>query len=193
MPILKKKTMTRTELIEDLKSRTEGVISEIPTFKSMGIEELNRRNSPESWTILECLEHLNLYGDFYLPEIEGRINAAQTSNNETFISGWLGNYFAVSMLPGEKGKLNKMKTFGSMNPINKPLGLNTLERFEKQQRHLLVLLDKALQVDLGKVKTGISISKWIKLKLGDTLRVVIYHNQRHVIQAVKVQRALPVT
>lgn len=184
--------MTRTELIKDLKSRTEGVIHEIPGFRAMSLEELNHRNSPKSWTILECLEHLNLYGDFYLPEIENRINATQTSKNEAFTSGWLGNYFAVSMLPGENGKMNKMKTFNNMNPIHKLLDVSIIDRFEKQQRHLLALLDKGANVDLGKVKTGISISKWIKLKLGDTFRVVVYHNQRHMVQAMKVRHALGV-
>lgn len=40
--------------------------------------------------------------------------------------------------------------------------------------------------DLGKIKTSISISKWIKLKLGDTFRVIIYHNERHIVQANKI-------
>ena len=35
--------------------------------------ELNKRLSDESWSVLECLEHLNLYGSFYLPEIKNRI------------------------------------------------------------------------------------------------------------------------
>jgi len=182
--------MRRSELINDLKSRTEGVLGAISNFTLMTKEELNHRNSPTSWTILECLEHLNLYGDFYLPEIENRISTAEGSDNEKFKSGWLGNYFAQSMLPGETGKLNKMKTFSNMNPINKTLDVNAITRFEKQQRHMLELLSKAALVDLGKVKTSISISGWIKLKLGDTLRVVVYHNQRHMKQALAVVSAL---
>lgn len=43
----------------------------------------------------------------------------------------------------------------------------------------------AQQVSLNKTKTGISISTWIKLKLGDTFKVVIYHNKRHIVQALK--------
>jgi hypothetical protein len=182
--------MTRSELIKDLTSRTEEVLGNVSSFTSMTLDALNHRNTPTSWTILECLEHLNLYGDFYLSEMENRISAAQVSDNEKFKSGWLGNYFALSMLPGENGKLNKMKTFSNMNPLNKALDINVIARFEKQQRHMLSLLNKAATVDLGKVKTSISISGWIKLKLGDTLRVVIYHNQRHMKQALGVLAAL---
>lgn len=175
--------MHRTDLINDLKTRTEEIIHGIGMFTSLSIDELNRRNSPNSWSILECLEHLNRYGDFYLPEIDTQLNKAQVSNNELFKSGWLGNYFALSMLPGENGKLNKMKTFKSMNPIHSQLSLEVITKFLDQQKQLLQLLTRAQQVDLKRVKTSISISKWIKLRLGDTLRVVVYHNQRHMKQA----------
>ena len=79
-----------------------------------------------------------------------------------------------------------MKTFKEMNPNGSQLSLETAETFIHQQHQLLVILSKARQVDLTKVKTSISISKWIKLRLGDTLRVVIYHNLRHIVQMEKV-------
>ncbi|MEP2669447.1 MAG: DinB family protein [Cyclobacteriaceae bacterium] len=182
--------MHRTDLINDLKARTEEIVQEAAKFSSLSLEELNHRNTPQSWSILECLEHLNRYGYFYIPEIDKRIELAQDSNNEEFNSGWLGNYFAMSMLPGENGKLNKMKTFKSMNPIHTRLDESVLTRFLDQQKQMLELLGRAGTVDLGKVKTAISISKWIKLKLGDTFRVVIYHNQRHMKQAAKVLATL---
>ena len=182
--------MKRRELMADLKARTHQNIEELASFSDLSSAELNHRNAPQSWSILECLAHLNLYGDFYLPEIDNCIKHAQASDNEDFKSGWLGNYFALSMLPGENGKLNKMKTFKSMNPIHKSLSTDVLVTFKNQQQELLRLLDLAGQVDLSKVKTSISISRWIKLKLGDTLRVVIYHNQRHMKQASNVLKTL---
>jgi len=180
----------RDELLADLIDRTKQVIRELDQFSSLSGEDLNHRVSERSWSILECIEHLALYGDFYIPEIRNRIAEAQPSDNNDFKSGWLGNYFALSMLPGENGKLNKMKTFKEMNPINKPLNASVLERFRKQQLEMLELLMAAGGVDLGRTKTSISISKWIKLKLGDTFRVVVYHNQRHMAHALRVQKEL---
>lgn len=184
------KKMKRLDLIDDLKNRTQQVIEGLTQCSTLSEDELNHRNSPSSWSILECLEHLNLYGNFYLPEIDKRISAAKSSDNDQFNSSWLGNYFAQSMLPGKNGKLNKMKTFRSMDPIHKQLTISVIDRFAKQQTQLLRLLDLAKTVDLSKVKTSISISKWIKLRLGDTFRVVIYHNQRHMTQALKGVKSL---
>jgi len=145
--------------------------------------ELNYRTNPESWSALECLQHLNLYGDFYLPEIEKRINASNTSPEPVFKSGVLGNYFANSMLPKEK--LNKMKTFKDKNPLGSKLDKRTIEEFIRQQNELLSLLERSKNINLNKVKTSISISNLIKLKLGDTFRFLINHNERHIVQAKK--------
>lgn len=182
--------MQRTELINDLQKRTLEIVAELNKFKTLSQDELNHRNTPSSWSILECLEHLNLYGDFYLPEIDQRLSVVGPSDKDQFTSSWLGNYFAVSMLPGKNGKLNKMKTFKSMNPIHKQLTASVIDRFAEQQDQLLQLLERAKTADLSKVKTSISISKWIKLRLGDTFRVVVYHNQRHIVQAMNVVKAL---
>ncbi len=176
--------MLSKNLLQDLLERTQEIKHKAEGFKTLPLETLNWKSSPDSWSILECLEHLNRYGDYYIPEIEKRITASQYRPAEIFKSGWLGNYFANAMLPKEK--LNKMKTFTSMNPVGSKLNMDTLKKFLSQQQAILNRLDKSKEVDLNKTKTGISISKWIKLRLGDTFRVVIYHNQRHMAQAERV-------
>ncbi|MGB0929892.1 MAG: DinB family protein [Chitinophagales bacterium] len=177
---------TNEVLIEDLMDRTKGVLNEANLFLQIEPEGLNWKASEKEWSILECIEHLNRYGDFYLPEITQRIAAAsKKEGNMVFKSGLLGNYFAKGMLPKEK--LNKMNTFKSMNPSGSQLDKSTLEKFINQQKQMLDLLQQARNIDLNKTKTSISISTLIKLKLGDTFRVVIYHNQRHIVQANKVK------
>ncbi|WP_300355482.1 DinB family protein [Fluviicola sp.] len=184
-------------LLVDLTNRTKQLIREAEAFKDLAEQTLNYKQDPESWSVLECLEHLNLYGRFYLPEIAKRISEQSSSsslsiplqrgkNESVFKSGWLGNYFANSMLPKEK--LNKMKTFKNMNPLNSKLDKQVIEEFIGQQNEMLRLLEEARKVNLNKTKTAISISKLIKLKLGDTFRFVIYHNQRHMVQALRIKK-----
>lgn len=169
------------ELIDDLAKRTNECIDKVKSLESLTYEECNFKPNSDAWSILECIAHLNLYGDFYIPEIEKRIAASNYKGDKFFNSGWLGNYFANSMLP--TGKLNKMKTFADKNPKGSVLDqVTTIKKFLSQQHQLLDLLRRSGEVSLKKTKTSISISKWIKLRLGDTLRVVIYHNQRHMKQ-----------
>lgn len=171
-------------LLAVLIERTRQNLNAAEHYKSLPDEDLNWRQAEGSWSVLECLEHLNLYGDFYLLEIEHQINRSRYTSDKQFKSGILGNYFAQSMLP--KDKLNKMKTFKDKNPLGSELDKRTINRFIEQQKKMLVLLEKARKVSLNRTKTRISIPLPVRLKLGDTFRFVIYHNHRHIVQAERV-------
>ena len=175
--------MLADDLINELRELTQKNISAAESFKTLSAEQLKHKESADQWNILECIEHLIRYGDFYIPEIRSRIKNSGFKRSSTFRTGWLGDYFAKSMLP--KDKLNKMNTFKSMNPIHSAVDQGVLDEFLSQQTQMLELLDQARNADLTNTKTSISISRLIKLRLGDTLRVVIYHNLRHIVQAKK--------
>ena len=65
-----KMTISRQHLIQDLQQLTNAASQRVSAFRSLPVTELNFKENPERWSILECIEHLNMYGDFYLPEIE---------------------------------------------------------------------------------------------------------------------------
>lgn len=169
------------QLVAELSRTINEHIQYAESLLQLPEEKLNYRAHPDSWSALECLQHLNLYGDFYLPEITNRIELSKTKSEQVFKSGILGNYFANSMLPKEK--LNKMKTFADKNPLGSKLNKSTIHEFIRQQNEMLLLLERSNKISLNKVRNSISISKIIKLKLGDTFRFLINHNERHIRQA----------
>lgn len=176
--------MQSDKLISTLTAQTEEMIHFAENLKKNELNFLTWKENETSWSILECLEHLNLYGDFYLPEIELKIKNSTTKNEVEFKPGILGNYFAKSMLPKEK--LNKMKTFKDKNPLNANLNKTVLDKFINQQNQLLDLLNQSKKVSLNKVKITISISSLIKLKLGDTFQFYINHILRHLKQIERI-------
>jgi hypothetical protein len=60
---------------------------------------------------------------------------------------------------------------------------NDVQQFEKEQHDLLKIITSAAEINIRKAKIPISISKIIRLRLGDALLFVVYHNERHVQQA----------
>lgn len=175
---------TTENLLANLISRTNEHIVQVEKFQNLTTKELNWKSTPESWSILECIEHLNHYGDYYLPEIEKRISESNTAPDAEFRSGLLGNYFAEMMLPKENFK--KMKTFKDKDPLGSKLDETTLDKFLRQLEKTLELLNRSRNVSFNKTKTSISIAKFIRLKLGDSFRVIIYHNERHIAQGNRV-------
>ena len=177
-------TCNTIDLINDLTERTLKIQSALKNLETFSIDDLNKRGHPDAWSAFECIAHLNIYGDFYIPEITKKI--AQSGNkipSTVFKSGILGNYFVKMVGPLDASK--KMKTLSSANPLGSALNISTLHKFDKQQSAMLEILKNAATVNLNKTRTGISIAPWIKIKLGDTLRVVILHNQRHMEQALR--------
>jgi hypothetical protein len=174
--------------IQQLIELTRQALNQVEKLKALDTHALTWKQDETSWSILECLEHLNLYGAYYLPEIENKIKSSNSKSEAEFKSGLLGGYFAKSMLPKEK--LNKMKTFKDKNPLNTNLDKRVIDVFIEQQIKLLDLLNQSQQVSLNKVKIQITISKFIKLKLGDTFHFLVNHIIRHLQQIERIQKEL---
>ena len=173
--------MNAGQLISSLEGYVRQHQDDVQGFQKLTDAQLNQKANPERWSLLECIEHLNRYGDYYLPAIEKALNQSSYPPSVNFRPGLMGNYFAKSMLPKEK--LNKTKTFSNMNPINSALDRSVLQRFLDQQETMLRLLNRAKETNLTWVKVPISIARWIRFRLGDVFRVVIFHNIRHFEQA----------
>lgn len=180
--------MQTEKLIQSLIEAERQVLNKSERLKTFDLKYLETRQNPGSWNILECLEHLNLYGDFYLPQIESVLKKSATQSEAEFKSGFLGNYFAKSMLP--KDKLNKMKTFKDKNPIHNALDKTVIDKFIQQQLKLIELLNQSKNVSLNKARVTTSISSLIKLKLGDTFQFLINHTLRHLKQIERIEEEM---
>jgi hypothetical protein len=177
-------------LIDELLGIVEKTTEAAREFKSLGERELNYREAPDRWSILECIEHLNRYGDFYLPELQrALLKSSTTTGSGTLKSGVIGNYFA-KLMQVRNGKMVKMKTPSVQNPLGSNLTVLTIDRFLKQQETLKILLAQARTADLTNTKVRITLTKFVKLRLGDMLRVLVYHIERHIFQAQNVNRRL---
>jgi hypothetical protein len=179
-------------LLDEVRKMTEDIIAIVEgDFSKLTPEQLNQRPGEGKWSIAECLEHMNRYGDYYVPAIGDAISAAKDSSpSPSFKPGWFGNYSAQSMLPKEGKVTNAMNTFKDMNPSLSQVEDGVLEKFLRQQTSILRLISFSEQVNLNKVRVPITISRFIRFKLGDMLRFLVYHNHRHIIQAKKVREGL---
>ena len=174
----------KEELLSELKQYVISHINYAESLKKILESKLQKKQNDSSWSILECLEHLNLYAEFYNKEIKKRLKESKYLKSTVFKSGYLGNKFAIDMLP--KGGMKRINTFKSKNPIYSKLNKeDVLTRFILLQKELLILLELAVNKDLTKTKTSITLPL-LKFRLGDTFRFLIYHNERHIVQAKKI-------
>lgn len=176
--------MKSDELISEIVKTSQNHILRAKLLNEFDEFYLNHSQG-NRWSALECIEHLNQYFYYYLPEIESQINKSNSERRENFSSGILGNYFAQSIVP--KQNMKKMKSPKDKNPKGKILTKSVIEIFIANVEKLTSLMEKSRNLDLEKVKISVSIAKFIRIRLGDALRFVVNHNERHLQQA---ERAL---
>ena len=170
------------EMLDSLQNDVRELILEANYLKSIDPAILLQEPAPGKWSVIQVLEHLNSYGRYYLLAIERSMNR-NTETVEYFKPGWIGDYFTKLMKPSKNGQIsNKMKSPKDHRPSKYPDAFPVLNTFLEQQQYLLDMLELAKSKNIGAIRTPISISRFIKLKLGDTFRFFIAHEQRHFVQ-----------
>ncbi|GEP92285.1 DinB superfamily protein [Chitinophaga terrae (ex Kim and Jung 2007)] len=148
---------------------------------------------PGKWSALQCLEHLNSYGRFYLPALEKAIRQAEQRGKAAkpmFKSSWLGAWFTKLMEPKEDGTVpSKMKSPKDHVPHVRLDAVKVITEFIAQQNEMEALLTRAEKINIQEVKVATSLSKYLKLSVGDTFGFLVAHIRRHVLQAENAIRA----
>lgn len=181
--------MTTIQLIEELKRITQSNLDLLKKkFSHLNEQQKNWRKDKDSWSLNEIFAHLNEYSNYYHPAFSSRIqNTKYKEPKELYVSTPLGRSAWKSMKLGNaKNVKRKFKSPRSYNPFYNPEIVTgaDIDSFQKSQIELLEIIDQAATVNMRKVKIPISISKIVRLKLGDALMYVVYHNERHMQQAL---------
>lgn len=186
--------MTTKDLILTVTDITKENLSHVDKWMhKLSEKQLNWRPNPGVWSVVEVLSHLNSYSRYYHPAFKNKIKNTRFRNTkEDFVSSPLGRAAWKSM---KLGRLNNIKRkFKAPKGHNPTIDSNMISdsevsNFKDNQNELIDIFELSSQVNLRKVKVPISISKIVRLKLGDALLFVVYHNQRHMQQILKLKNS----
>jgi hypothetical protein len=178
------------ELLEDLEQLTNQLLS----FLAVRISPLSANqlkwSQAGTWSCSEVIQHMNAYASHYHPTLLKKMKSEENEQPvPVFVSSPLGASAWKSMRLGNAGNIRrKFKTPKLFNPAKNKLLVRTnfLEECEQHQKVLLTILDQAKKVNLRKVKISWSLSRLIRLRLGDALMFIVYHNRRHQQQLMNI-------
>jgi len=179
------KPVNKQQLLDSLEATVERHLQlAVRHFQNESDEVLLAPSATGGWSIAQCLEHLNRYGNFYLPAITRAMEKRKgRPDTPTFTGTWFGNYFTRMMQP-ETGA-RKMKSMKAYTPSPQLDAHAVVAEFIQQQEIWLRLLTQARQADLTATRVPLSIGSFLRLRLGDVFGFNIAHNERHVQQALR--------
>lgn len=179
-------------LLSALEQDVQKTIQQAAHFDALPDHLLHYRPQPAAWSIAQVLAHLNSYNRYYLTHIARAMQQSTYPAATAFRSGFFGNYFTNMMQAPPAGATNfkKYKAPKDHTPPQQQNSCEVLTEFREGQERLVTLLRLAASHHLSKVKVPVSISKMIKLRLGDTFRFLIAHQLRHFAQIARLEQQM---
>jgi hypothetical protein len=146
-------------------------------------QNLNKKLNVSSWSILECIEHMNLSMQIYTDQFKN-VDLKNNDENEIKIS-WLGNYFAEGMRPKNDSIPNKIKTMKKLAPSSN-LNHECIFSFISRLEFIEHFMNSNSTRNFNKTKVNTAIGSLVKLNIGEALNFVLAHNERHIWQVNKI-------
>ena len=146
-------------------------------------EQFTWRPRPETWSVAECLEHLNVTARLYLPALdEGIAEAIRRGlyGEGPFRYNCLGRWFVRAQEPPPRFRVKTPKAFV---PAPARPRHEVMAAFRAYQVQFVDRLRQANGLDLARARVKSPAVSWIRLPLGSGFEAVVAHERRHLWQA----------
>jgi hypothetical protein len=178
---------SRQGLITELLDRTELLNASTKPFLRLTDAQLLSRPAPGKWCIAEIYTHLNLSMDQTVRNILSRITLAPDHSTDVYHSGWLGDWLYGRIVPRPDGTVFKLKAMAVHSPEGRELDAReALEAFQRHCDSLDDILRHVRTKDLQRIRIPFYLNGLISLRLGDMLRFLVAHGERHLLQAQRI-------
>jgi len=147
---------------------------------------LKKRPARDGWSAAECVAHLNLTGEAYLPLVQSALAEARELGEpapERYRRDLLGWLLWRMSRPGNRTRVKTSPAFvpGGDDPLP-----SLIEHFDRLQDRQVALMREADGLPLQKVKVRSPFDQRLRYSLYSVLTILPVHQHRHLLQAERV-------
>jgi hypothetical protein len=148
-------------------------------------EQLNWQPAAGCWSIGQCLEHLCVTNECYLPAISAALKEQPRSPVEEITPGWFGGWFIRSFVePSPKSK--RASAPGKIRPGPRT-DRSVLDRFLSGNQTCRELILRARENDVNRIRFWNPFLRGLRFTVGTGLQIIVGHERRHLQQAKRVK------
>jgi hypothetical protein len=155
--------------------------------KGLRPDQLNWQPSIGAWSVGQCLEHLHLANEIYLPAISAALEGAQRAVAHDIRLGWFSRWFIRNYIaPNPDG--TRARAPRKIEPA-RTAGSDTLAAFLRSNQAARELVTRAAEHDVNALRFKNPFVPLLRFTVGTGLEIIAKHQSRHLLQAEGVRRS----
>jgi hypothetical protein len=181
----------RAQTLDDLESQFTAMCARVQALvRATGPDLCVVRPVPGSWSVAECLQHLNLSADAYFPIWQQIISAAgprKVEANTPYRIDFWGRFLSWILEPPPR---IRSKTPAPLEPVGCGDIAQVLAAFCERQERILATLRRCRGRSIDQVAFASPVDARIRYSIWSSFVIVAAHQRRHLWQAEQAIRKL---
>jgi len=156
--------------------------------RGLSHEQLNWKAAPDTWSVGQCLQHLYVANDVYLPPIAKALEGQPQSPVHDITPGWVARWFIRNYIePSPEGR--RARAPRKIDPGER-IDPSILDLFLRSNATARDLVRRASAHDVNRIRFRNPFIPLVRPTVGTGLEIVSRHERRHLLQAERVRQAL---
>jgi hypothetical protein len=174
------------ELMRELNHAEKRLVSLVDTIEP---EKWRVRRDPNRWSVSECIAHLNLTSEAFIPRLDKAVTEARQiprMQRKAYSRGVFAALFAkiLGPLPVIRGKrIGRVKTTPPFVPTGDHDPGVLVAEFKRHQNELRRIIEEGDALQLDKVKIVSPFGEKVSYSAYAALTLIPRHEERHLQQA----------
>ena len=160
----------------------------IALARTLTVTQLNWKPGPDVWSVGQCLEHLCVATEVYLPPLVAALEKQQPAPVDAITPGWLGRWFIRKYIE-PSAETKRAKAPKQIAPGTR-IDPGILDRFLRGNDTTREFVRRAAPYDVNRIRFRNPFIPLLRFSVGTGLAVLTSHERRHLLQAERI-RELP--
>ena len=190
-PRTRPEPVTRARTLDELEAQFTAIGAQAQGLvETAGVGLCATPPAPGSWTVAQCLQHLNVSTDAYFPiwqQVIANAGPRRTELNAPYVIDFWGRLFSWILEPPAR---IRSKTPLPFQPIDCKEIAVVLAGFLDRQQRILAALHRCRGRAIDQVKFASPVDPRIRYSIWSSFLIVVAHQRRHLWQAEQVVQKL---
>ena len=157
----------------------------IALARPLTIAQLNWKPSPQQWSVGQCLEHLAVSTELYLPPMNDALAGAPAGIADEISPGGPSRWFIRKFIAPSTTRAKAPTKIAPGSNVDSAI----VDRFLAGNREMRALMARASAHDINRIRFKNPFVPVIRFTVGTGMEIIAKHAARHLLQAERVKAA----